>query len=126
MKMNSDFMWSLYLIGTAILFFYFGSLIGKARANEDLSQEIQANEEMIRVLKGENLQLSEQLTSRGIYSYPRAGIIDQDDNLTLLIMLHGQKPLKDLEVRRTIIPNYSKKTSSLETDASKQGKYFYL
>lgn len=126
MKMNSDFMWSMYLIGTATLFFYFGSLIGKARTNEDLDQEIQNKEEKIQVLERENLQLSEQLTSRGIFSYPRAGIIEPENNIALLIMLHGQKPLKDLEVRREIILNYSQIPGKDEEFSAKKGKPTYL
>jgi len=114
MKLNSDFMWSVYLIGTAILFFYFGSLIGSSQTEQNLSRQMEESEEKINILNRENRQLSQQLTSRGIYSYPQAGIItgEQDDHLTLLIMLNGQEALKDLVVKRNIIPNYSQLTAS--------------
>lgn len=128
MKLNSDFMWSVYLIGTAILFFYFGNLLGSSQTKQDLARQIDKKEEEIRILDRENQQLSEQLTSRGIYSYPQASIISgkQDGNLTLLIMLNGQEELKDLVVKRNVIPNYSDITTAEAEETMPSGRSAYL
>ncbi|MFD0976842.1 hypothetical protein [Salinimicrobium gaetbulicola] len=109
MKINSDFMWSIYLIGVAALFFYFGNLLAVSATEEKFSRKMGEIEEELQVLKKQNQQLSEELTSRGIYSYPQANIVTtKNDSLTsVLITLNGQSPLKDLMLKRNHIYNYS-------------------
>lgn len=109
MKLNSDIMWSFYLTGTAILFFCFGNFLGSSQTEKDLAQKMEEKDQKIKLLNQENQQLSEELTSRGILSYPQAGIIsgNQEENLSLLIMLNGQKPITNLIVKRKVIPSYS-------------------
>lgn len=128
MKFNSDLMWSLYLITAAILFFFFGNYIGSSQTEKELIRRLQTNEERIQILNRENEQLSKQLTSRGIYSYPQAGIIsaEKEDQITLLLMLNGQKALKDLVVKRSMLASYSLLKSSEARDALPSQKITYL
>lgn len=110
MKINSDFMWSIYLIGIAALFFYFGNMLAVTVTEEKYERKIEEYAELVKVLKRQNQQLSDELTSRGIFSYPQANIIStKNDSLTsVLITLNGQSPLQDLMLKRSHIYNYSK------------------
>lgn len=127
MKFNSDLLWSFYLIAAAVLFFSFGNFIGSSQTEKELFRQLKRSEEKIQILNRENQQLSEQLTSRGIYSYPQAGIIsaEEEDQVTLLLMLNGQKALKDLVVKRSMLPGYSllKGSEAKETMLSQKTTY---
>lgn len=109
MRLNSDFMWSIYLIVIAALFFYFGNMLAITATKEKYSREIEKNKEQLTVLKKQNQQLSDELTSRGIFSYPQANLVTtKNDSLTsILITLNGQSPIKDLMLKRSHTYNYS-------------------
>ncbi|MEG9326470.1 hypothetical protein V6B16_00845 [Salinimicrobium catena] len=128
MKFNSDLLWSFYLIAAAVLFFSFGNFIGSSQTEKELSRQLKRSEEKIQILNRENQQLSEQLTSRGIYSYPQAGIIssEEEDQVTLLLMLNGQKALKDLVVKRSMLPGYSLLKGSEAKETMLSQKITYL
>ena len=102
-------MWSIYLIGVAALFFYFGNKLAVSVTEEKYTRQIEEKTEEVKVLERQNQQLSEELTSRGIFSYPQANIVsaESDTVTTVLITLNGQSPLQDLRVRRSLIYNYS-------------------
>ncbi|GAB2777273.1 hypothetical protein [Salinimicrobium soli] len=120
MRINSDFMWSIYLIVVAALFFYFGNLLAVSETEERYTRESEEYTEKIRELERQNQQLSNELTSRGIFSYPQANIVStQEDSLaTILITLNGQSPLEDLTLKRTHVYNYSDINAE---DAEKSG-----
>lgn len=109
MRLNSDFMWSIYLILVASLFFYFGNIIGVSETKNQISKDLIEKKEEIKILQKQNQQLSEELTSRGIYSYPQASIVSSknDTLVNILITLNGKSPLTDLKVVRSHIYNYT-------------------
>lgn len=110
MKINSDFMWSIYLILIAAIFFYFGNVLAVSETEEKFSRVLDENTEKLKLLEKQNLELSDKLTSKGILSYPQANILstENDTITTILITLNGSTPLEDLKVNRSYIYNYSK------------------
>lgn len=121
MKINSDFIWALVVLVVATASFFLG-MKKESLKTEELFQE---KMEEIKVLENKNQQLSEELTSRGIFSYPQATIIPQpgEDYATVLISLNGKDPINNLEVDRNIVYNYSSKEAP---DPGSKGKHYDL
>ncbi|MCY2685888.1 hypothetical protein [Salinimicrobium sp. TH3] len=105
MKINSDFVWAIILLGLATAAFLLGMKKGSINAEDQLEKRI----EEIRILENKNQQLSEELRSRGVYSYPQANIISkmQDSIAMVLITLNGKDPIQNLKVRRKVHYDYS-------------------
>lgn len=109
MKIKSEIIWAILLIGTAAISFYMGSRKGESESKKALRTNIEQKAEKITILENKNQQLSEKLISRGIYNYPQASAVSNEENslLMVLITLNGNDALQNLELRRKIIPNYS-------------------
>ncbi|WP_029033165.1 hypothetical protein [Salinimicrobium terrae] len=105
MKVNSDFVWAVILLIVAAASFFLGIKKENLKSEELLDEKL----EEIRVLENKNQQLSEELISRGIYSYPQASIIPkmEDSVAMVLISLNGKDPIKNLRLRRNVFFNYS-------------------
>ncbi|MCX2837274.1 hypothetical protein OQ279_03845 [Salinimicrobium sp. MT39] len=118
MKINSDLIWALALLAVAAASFFLGMNKEKLK-NEELLEERLAE---IEILEKKNQQLSEELTSRGIYSYPQATVVSKLKAAvaTVLISLNGQDPIPNLKLRRNVIFNYSGK-ENLQLD--QKGKF---
>lgn len=104
MKIKSEIIWSAMLILTAGVFFYLGNKTGTLETEENYRNSIIEKTEKIRALESKIHQMSEELTSRGIYSYPQAAIVSnkKDAAATVLIKLNGRDAIKDLEIQRKI------------------------
>ena len=116
MKKKADLIWAGLLLLTALIFFYLGNKTGSIEAGEDLTNQIQNKNETISALENKLQQLSDELTSRGIYSYPQAHVVadENDSNATVLINLNGRDPIKNLVIERRLISNYSAMTQDLD------------
>ena len=117
MKISSDLVWAVILVALATASYFLGVKRGSL-SSEDLIEE---QEKQIGILQKENQQLSKELESRGIFSYPQANVISKmEDSVALaLITLNGKEPISDLKLRRKLIYNYSE-VNSLEN--LEQGK----
>lgn len=109
MRIKSDFIWAALLIGTAAISIYLGARTGALETKENLSNEIEEKDKKIRVLEDKIQQLSDELTSRGIFSYPQANLVSEtgDSGSKVLITLNGREQIRDLEIERRIIKDYS-------------------
>lgn len=112
MKKKTDLIWASLLILTAVLFFYLGNRTGSIGTKEDLTNKIEKKDETITALEGKLQQLSDELTSRGIYSYPQAHLVsyDNDSTATVLINLNGRDAIRNLVIERSLIYDYSGNT----------------
>ena len=110
MKINSDFKWAVILLIVAVAAFFLGIHKGGLAAEDLLQEQL----ERIRILEDKNQQLSEELTSRGIFSYPQATIISKpkDSVAMALITLNGKDAIENLTLKRKIFQNYSLVQSS--------------
>ena len=117
MKITSDIIWAVVLLVVAAASFLIG------RKKESLKTEELLNEKLeeIKVLENKNQQLSEELTSRGIYSYPQANIISKkkDSVAMVLISLNGKDPIENLKLRRNVLADYS---TALSSTPERKGK----
>ena len=122
MKLNSDFVWALVLIGLAAASFFLGIKKSSLETEDQLHEKL----EEIRLLENKNQQLSEELRSRGIFSYPQANVVSksQDSVATVLVTLNGKDPIEDLRLKRRIIYNYSESEATAEE--SSNGKISHL
>ena len=109
MKINSDLIWALALIAVAAASFFLGMTRENLKTEERLEEQLGK----IEILEKKNQQLSEELTSRGIYSYPQATIVSKLNGAvaTVLISLNGKDPIPNLKLRKNVIFNYSAKES---------------
>lgn len=109
MKIKSEIIWSVMLLLTAGVFFYLGNKTGTLETEEDFSSTMDLKTEKITALERKIQQMSEELTSRGIYSYPQANLVSDknDASATVLINLNGRDAIKDLEIVRKIKRDYS-------------------
>ena len=100
MKIKSEIIWATFLIGTAALSFYLGSTTGSLETEESMRRMIESQTDTINILENKADQLSEELTSRGIYSYPQANIVTEDDGSTsvVVITLNGREAINNLEI----------------------------
>lgn len=105
MKLTSEFIWAALLIVTAALFFYLGIKTGSLETEEALNDSIEKKAKEISALERKIHQLSEELTSRGIFSYPQASVISEktDSAVTVLIHLNGREAIPNLEIERKIM-----------------------
>lgn len=110
MKIRSDFILTIILLIVVVASFFLGMKKGSMEAEELLEKKLEEN----TVLENKNQQLSEELISRGIYSYPQATIIPkmEDSVAMVLISLNGEEPIKDLKLRRAVFFNFSSMGSS--------------
>ncbi|MCY2685936.1 hypothetical protein [Salinimicrobium sp. TH3] len=103
MKVKSEIIWAILLIGSATLAFYLGSRTERIEMEDDVLSIVKEKSDTIRALKIKIGQLSEELTSRGIYSYPQAHIVKEDDSSSVvLITLNGKETIPDLEIEKMI------------------------
>jgi hypothetical protein len=105
MKIKADLIWSIVLLGIAIASF----LLGMKKSTLKTEDELEETRREIRLLESKNQQLSEELMSRGIYSYPQANVVSdgQDAVAMVLITLNGKDAIQNLKLRREIIFNNS-------------------
>ncbi|WP_029038883.1 hypothetical protein [Salinimicrobium xinjiangense] len=105
MKINSDIIWAIILLGLTSITF----LLGMKKGSMTAEDQLQDNLEEIRILQIKNEQLSEELKSRGVYSYPQANVFSKPQEATamVLITLNGKDPIKNLSLRRKLVPNFS-------------------
>ena len=122
MKIKSDLVWAIVLIGLAAASFFLGMTQSGLETEAQLEQKM----EEIRLLENKNQQLSEELRSRGVFSYPQANIISklQDSVAMVLITLNGKDPINDLRLTRNVIYNYSEAENI--QDKAQQGKTSHL
>lgn len=101
MKIKADLVWAVVLVGLAAASF----LLGMKKSTLETEDELEETRREIRLLENKNQQLSEELMSRGIYSYPQANVVSdgQDSVAMVLITLNGKDPIQDLQLRREII-----------------------
>jgi len=87
MKINSDLIWALALLAVAAASFFLGMKKENLKVEELLEERLAE----IEILEKKNQQLSEELTSRGIYSYPQATVVSKLKAAvaTVLISLNG-------------------------------------
>lgn len=104
MKIKSDVIWAALLIGTAAISIYLGAKGGTLQTEETLKTEIDKRDKEIKVLKNKIQQLSEELVSRGIFSYPQANIVTtKEDTITnVVITLNGREEIENLEIMRKL------------------------
>lgn len=103
MKLNKDFIWATVLMGTAIFAFYIGSKTERIEIEDDMQSMVKEKSDTIRTLKNKIDQLSEELISRGIFSYPQAHIVKEDDSSSIvLITLNGKETIPNLEIEKMI------------------------
>lgn len=104
MKLRSDFVWAAILIGTAVISFYLGTRIGSLDTKNRIANELQEQAEKIKVLENKNQQLSEELKSRGVFSYPQANLVagKTDAGPKVLILLNGKDAIENLEIKRKV------------------------
>ena len=109
MKIKSDVIWALLLIVIATISFYLGIQTGNFETEKALDITIQQKEEQISGLEQKIHQLSEELTSRGIFSYPQATVMPGKNNsaASVLINLNGKDAIKNLEIERRLIKDYT-------------------
>ena len=126
MKINSALIWALVTIGLVGTSFLLGSMTGNLKSDEDSESEQKTEE--IKILKEKVDQLTEELTSRGIFSYPQANVITrlQDSGATILITLNGNDPVQDLEVSRTLLYDYSDLTKQEASESLLKEETTYL
>lgn len=122
MKLKSDLVWAIVLIGLAAASFF----LGMKKSSLETEAALEDKLEKIRLLESKNQQLAEELRSRGIFSYPQANIISklQDSVATVLITLNGKDPIEDLRLQRKMIYDYSQRPAMTEGDT--RGKTFDL
>lgn len=107
MKIKSDVIWAALLIGTAAISIYLGAKGGTFKTEEALKTEIEKRDKEITVLENKIQQLSEELISRGIFSYPQANIVaTKEDAVTnVVITLNGREEIENLEIKRKLTIN---------------------
>lgn len=128
MKIKSDLVWAILLIVTAVLFFYLGSSTESFENEEVIGSRIEEKTDKIKILEYKIQQLSEELTSRGIYSYPQANLIFEkgDPEAKVLIMLNGRDFIPDLEIERKVITDYSGDAEKIFQDTANKGNIFHV
>ena len=109
MKIKSDVIWAFLLIATAAISIYLGTKAGSLETEKNLKAAIEEKEKRIEILENKIEQLSEELTSRGIFSYPQASLITENGKagIEVLISLNGRDQIKDLELKRIIYKELS-------------------
>lgn len=117
MKIKSDLVWAIILLALAAISFFLGMKKGSMGAEDQLEDKL----EEIKILESQNQQLSDELSSRGVYSYPQANIMSKplDSFAMALITLNGKDPIEDLKLRRNMVYNYSAVDAS---EAQPKGK----
>lgn len=128
MKVKSEIILAILLMATAVISIYLGFRTGALNSKEDLRIQIEEKTEKIKVLEDKIQQLSQELTSRGIYSYPQASLVPEKGGTAakVLITLNGREEIKDLEIERRINFDYLNNAGeSLEATANK-GKTVFL
>lgn len=122
MKLKSDLVWAIVLIGLAAASFF----LGMKKSSLETEAALEDKLEKINLLESKNQQLSEELRSRGVFSYPQANTISklQDSAATVLITLNGKDPIEDLRLQRKVTYSYSKSQATAEKDS--KGKTFDL
>lgn len=105
MKINSDLIWTVILLGLTTLTFFLGMEKGSITAEDQLKNKL----EEIKILEIKNEQLSEELKSRGVFSYPQANVVSGSKETTamVLVTLNGKDPITNLKLRKNLIENYS-------------------
>lgn len=105
MKIKSDFIWAVILIGLTSLSFSLGMKKASMTAEDRLEGKMQE----IRLLEKKNEQLSDELKSRGIFSYPQANVVSKPREATVMVIitLNGKDPITNLRLRRNLLENYS-------------------
>lgn len=116
MKLKSDVVWAVVLVGLASAAF----LLGTKKSSLDAEAELQEKLKEIRLLESKNQQLSEELQSRGIYSYPQANVVPKMPNSVAMVFitLNGKDPIEDLRLKRKVIYNYSKVRDTVDQSLS--------
>ena len=96
---------SILFLGLLALSFYLGTLRGNLETEDRFRTQLEELSEEIKILRQKNQQLSEELTSRGIFSYPQANVVSKmrDSAATVVITLNGKDEIEDLVVERSII-----------------------
>lgn len=109
MKVRSDFVWAVLLLGTAVISFFLGARKGRLDTGENFRDRIGEETEKISVLENKVQQLSEELISRGIYSYPQANVISEKDDTTatVVVVLNGRESIPNLKIERKPTENFS-------------------
>lgn len=117
MKLRSDIVWAAVLIGTAVISFYLGTRIGSLETKNRIANELNEQAERMKVLENKNQQLSEELKSRGIFSYPQANLVagKTDAGPKVLILLNGKDAIENLEIKRKVGSFSSKETTGPST-----------
>lgn len=128
MKIKSDLTWAVLLIGTAAISFYLGTRTGTLETEGTLKREVEESTEKITVLENKIDQLSEELRSRGIYSYPQANVVSEknDDTATVVINLNGKDAIPDLEIERRLITDYSGNADGNFEELENKGKTTHI
>lgn len=105
MKIKSDFIWAVLLIATAAIAIYLGAKEGSLKTEEAFQSKIEIRDKRIKILENKVQQLSEELTSRGIFSYPQATLVTtkKDTVANVVITLNGREEIKNLEITRKLM-----------------------
>ncbi|NJW53596.1 hypothetical protein [Salinimicrobium oceani] len=109
MKLRSEIIWAALVIVTAVVSFFIGIETGKLEIEETFNTSLEKKSDKIAALEFKVQQLSEELTSRGIFSYPQASIVSgkNKETATVLINLNGREAIDNLEIERRIRPDYT-------------------
>ncbi len=104
MKIKSDVIWAVLLIATAAIAIYLGAKEGSLKTEEAFQAKIETRDKRIRILEDKVQQLSEELTSRGIFSYPQATLVSakKDTVANVVITLNGREEIRNLEITRKL------------------------
>lgn len=120
-KVKSEVIWALLLIGTAAIFFFLGTRTARLEADEESKVIMRERADKISALEEKIHQLSDELASRGIFSYPQANVVSkmQDSVAMVLITLNGKDHIENLKLKRKVIYDYSKGNSAKAVESEK-------
>lgn len=106
--MNFYFLLAALFTVLAVLSTYIAGKRESRSNREELQMRLQEKDKEIRILNQKNLQLTEELASRG--SYPQANVVSKSHNsvATVVVTLNGGYALENLILHKSVLPGYSR------------------
>lgn len=124
MSLKTEITWAALLLGTAALSFYLGIKAGTWETEENIKERVEEKAKKIKALENKIQQLSEELTSRGIFSYPQASVVSKKGGATatVLVNLNGREPIEDLEIERQIRSDDFREPEEISGNSRQSGR----
>lgn len=121
--MNLYLLLAAIFVILAVLSTYIAGKRESHQSEEELRTKLQEKDTEIRILNQKNLELTEELASRG--SYPQANVVSKLEHsvATVVVTLNGGYALDNLLLYKNVLPGYSMLSNSEMEDLSQSQNF---